>query len=61
MSASPRRSPFFAPFRILRAHPQLVLSAAIGLGMLAIYPVELLLISRFGWIMAGMILRKTRI
>jgi predicted RND superfamily exporter protein len=31
-------------------------SAAIGLGMLAIYPVELLLISRFGWIMAGMIL-----
>jgi predicted RND superfamily exporter protein len=31
-------------------------SAAIGLGMLALFPVELLLISRFGWIMAGMIL-----
>jgi len=30
-------------------------SAAIGIGMLALYPVELLLISRFGWIMAGMI------
>lgn len=30
-------------------------SAAIGLGMLALLPVELLLISRFGWIMAGMI------
>jgi predicted RND superfamily exporter protein len=30
-------------------------SAAIGLGMLALYPVELLLISRFGWIMSGMI------
>ena len=30
-------------------------SAAIGFGMLALYPVELLLISRFGWIMAGMI------
>ena len=30
-------------------------SAAIGLGMIALYPVELLLISRFGWIMAGMI------
>lgn len=30
-------------------------SAAIGLGMLALYPVELLLISRFGWIMAAMI------
>jgi uncharacterized membrane protein len=38
MSASPRRSPFFAPFRILRAHPQLVLSAAIGLGALMILP-----------------------
>ena len=30
-------------------------SAAIGFGMLALYPVELLLISRFGWIMAAMI------
>jgi hypothetical protein len=30
-------------------------SAAIGIGMLALYPVELLLISRFGWIMAAMI------
>ncbi|HQZ65120.1 MAG TPA: MMPL family transporter, partial [Planctomycetaceae bacterium] len=30
-------------------------SAAIGIGMMALYPVELLLISRFGWIMAGMI------
>lgn len=30
-------------------------SAAIGLGMLALYPVEFLLISRFGWIMAGMV------
>ena len=30
-------------------------SAAIGIGMLALFPVELLLISRFGWIMAGMI------
>jgi len=30
-------------------------SAAIGLGMLTLYPVELLLISRFGWIMCGMI------
>ena len=30
-------------------------SAAIGIGMLALYPVELLLISRFGWIMGGMI------
>ena len=30
-------------------------SAAIGFGMVALYPVELLLISRFGWIMAGMI------
>lgn len=30
-------------------------SAAVGIGMLALYPVELLLISRFGWIMAGMI------
>jgi uncharacterized protein len=30
-------------------------SAAIGFGMIALYPVELLLISRFGWIMAGMI------
>ena len=38
MSASPRRSPLLAPFRILRAHPQLALSAAIGLGALAILP-----------------------
>ena len=30
-------------------------SAAIGFGMMALYPVELLLISRFGWIMAAMI------
>ncbi|MCA9062687.1 MAG: MMPL family transporter [Planctomycetaceae bacterium] len=30
-------------------------SAAIGLGMLALLPVELLLISRFGWIMAALI------
>ena len=30
-------------------------SAAIGFGMIALYPVELLLISRFGWIMAAMI------
>ncbi|MFO0425528.1 MAG: efflux RND transporter permease subunit [Planctomyces sp.] len=30
-------------------------SAAIGFGMLALFPVELLLISRFGWIMTGMI------
>ncbi len=30
-------------------------SAAIGIGMIALYPVELLLISRFGWIMAAMI------
>lgn len=30
-------------------------SAAIGFGMLALYPVDLLLISRFGWIMAAMI------
>ena len=30
-------------------------SAAIGFGMLTLYPVELLLISRFGWIMCGMI------
>ena len=38
MSASHRRSPILAPFRILRAHPQLALSAAIGLGALAILP-----------------------
>ncbi|MCA9057596.1 MAG: MMPL family transporter, partial [Planctomycetaceae bacterium] len=30
-------------------------SAAIGLGMLSLLPVELLLISRFGWIMASLI------
>ena len=30
-------------------------SAAIGFGMLTLYPVELLLISRFGWIMCGLI------
>lgn len=30
-------------------------SAAVGLGMLTLYPVELLLISRFGWIMSGLI------
>jgi hypothetical protein len=30
-------------------------SAAIGFGMLMLYPVELLLISRFGWIMCTMI------
>lgn len=38
MSASHRRSPFLAPFRILRAHPQLTLSAAIGMGALMILP-----------------------
>jgi len=38
MSASPRRSPFLAPVRILRAHPQLALSAAIGFGALLILP-----------------------
>ena len=38
MPASPRRSPFLAPYRILRAHPQLALSAAIGLGALVILP-----------------------
>lgn len=38
MSASPSRSPFLAPFRILRAHPQLALSAAIGFGALLILP-----------------------
>ena len=30
-------------------------SAAIGFGMMTLYPVELLLISRFGWIMCGLI------
>jgi hypothetical protein len=30
-------------------------SAAVGFGMLTLYPVELLLISRFGWIMCGLI------
>lgn len=30
-------------------------SAAIGLGMLTLYPVDLLLISRFGWIMCALI------
>lgn len=30
-------------------------SAAIGIGMLTLYPVELLLISRFGWIMCALI------
>ncbi|MFN9721509.1 MAG: efflux RND transporter permease subunit [Planctomycetota bacterium] len=30
-------------------------SAAIGIGMLTLYPTELLLISRFGWIMSGLI------
>lgn len=30
-------------------------SAAIGLGMLTLYPTELLLISRFGWIMSALI------
>lgn len=30
-------------------------SAAVGCGMLTLYPVELLLISRFGWIMCGLI------
>ena len=31
-------------------------SAAVGLGMLALLPAELLLVSRFGWIMAALIL-----
>ncbi len=30
-------------------------SAAVGFGMLTLYPVEMLLISRFGWIMCGLI------
>ncbi len=30
-------------------------SCAVGLGMMTLYPVELLLISRFGWIMCGLI------
>ncbi len=30
-------------------------TAAVGVGMLTLYPVELLLISRFGWIMCGLI------
>lgn len=30
-------------------------SAAVGVGMLALYPVELLLVSRFGWLMCGLI------
>jgi predicted RND superfamily exporter protein len=30
-------------------------SCAVGLGMITLYPVELLLISRFGWIMCGLI------
>jgi len=30
-------------------------TAAVGAGMLTLYPVELLLISRFGWIMCGLI------
>jgi len=30
-------------------------TAAVGIGMLTLYPVELLLISRFGWIMCGLI------
>ena len=30
-------------------------SAAVGFGMMTLYPVELLLISRFGWIMCGLI------
>jgi uncharacterized membrane protein len=38
MSAGSRRSPFLAPARILQAHPQLTLSAAIGLGALLLLP-----------------------
>lgn len=51
MSASSRRSPFLAPFRILRAHPQLALSAAIGIGALIILPPALRTSTRLliGW------------